>query len=154
MPEASLMTPVGVVTIVESGGCLARVTWRAAEAGSLSPLLRTALGRLEGYFAGEPLAVSDLPLAPAPTAFQARIRTALCTLARGTIITYGALARDLGTSPRAVGTACGRNPLPLFVPCHRVVGAGHQPRGFSGAGGIATQRQLLALESITLAGVR
>ena len=60
--------------------------------------------------------------------------------------TYADLARDLGTAPRAVGTACARNPLPILVPCHRVVGTDRELHGFSFPGGIDTKRSLLILE--------
>jgi methylated-DNA-[protein]-cysteine S-methyltransferase len=60
--------------------------------------------------------------------------------------TYGAIAAKLGASARAVGTACGRNPLPIIVPCHRVVAAGGRLGGYSGAGGLDTKSSLLRLE--------
>ncbi|WP_297527426.1 methylated-DNA--[protein]-cysteine S-methyltransferase [Thiohalobacter sp.] len=72
-------------------------------------------------------------LAAAPTAFQARVRAALLAIPPGQTRTYGELAAVLGSAPRAVGQACRRNPLPLFVPCHRVVAA-------DGAGGFGGHR--------------
>ncbi len=77
----------------------------------------------------------DLPLAPAPTPFQRRFRAALCAVPVGEVITYGELARQLASAPRAVGNACGANPIAIVVPCHRVVAAngiggyGRDPEG-------------------------
>jgi methylated-DNA-[protein]-cysteine S-methyltransferase len=73
----------------------------------------------------------DLPLAPAPTAFQARVRRGMLRIPAGRTLTYGELARRLASSARAVGGACRGNPLPVVVPCHRVVGA-NGPGGFMG----------------------
>ncbi len=81
----------------------------------------------------DPSAPAALPRAPAPTPFQARLREALLAIPIGETRTYGALARQLGSSARAVGAACRANPLPLLVPCHRVVAA-------DGPGGYAGQR--------------
>lgn len=66
----------------------------------------------------------DLPLRPAGTAFQQRVWQAISAIPRGEVRTYGELARPLRSAPRAVGQACGANPYPLVVPCHRVVAAG------------------------------
>ena len=64
----------------------------------------------------------------------------------GSTSTYGALADGLGSSPRAVGQACGANPIPIVIPCHRVLGAGGNPGGYSGGAGLDTKLALLALE--------
>lgn len=79
----------------------------------------------------DPAEVHGLPMVTAPTAFQQRLRAALLSIPPGSTATYGELARRLGTSPRAVGAGCRANPLPLLVPCHRVVAA----RGSGGFGG-------------------
>lgn len=84
--------------------------------------------QLEAYWAN-PLHVFDLRLAPAGTPFQLRVWQALLQIPAGAPTTYGALAQQLGTAARAVGQACGSNPLPLVVPCHRVVAA-HGLGGF------------------------
>ncbi len=99
---------------------------------------------LERYFAGE-REEFDLPLAPAGTGFERRVWAALRTIAYGQTRTYGAIGRLAGGSPRAVGQAAGRNPIPIIIPCHRVVAAGDLG-GFSAPGGIAAKRALLALE--------
>jgi methylated-DNA-[protein]-cysteine S-methyltransferase len=70
---------------------------------------------------------------------------------RGATRTYGEIARAIGSSPRAVGTACGRNPIPVIIPCHRILAAHGGIGGYSGAGGTETKRRLLALEGAMLA---
>jgi methylated-DNA-[protein]-cysteine S-methyltransferase len=69
----------------------------------------------------------------------------------GETATYGGMAMALASGPRAVGMACGRNPLPIVVPCHRVLAAGGKLGGFSAYGGTTTKQKLLALEGVTLA---
>ncbi|CAK0774562.1 Methylated-DNA--protein-cysteine methyltransferase [Gammaproteobacteria bacterium] len=87
---------------------------------------------LHAYFA-DPLSPCDLPLAGRGTPFQHRVWEALRTIPPGQVLTYGNLAQQLGTSARAVGGACGANPVPIVVPCHRVVAA-NSLGGYGGAG--------------------
>ena len=97
----------------------------------------------------------DLPLAPAPTPFQRRFRATLCAVPVGETITYGELARQLASAPRAVGNACGANPLAIVVPCHRVVaanGIGGYGRDPEGGTAVEYKRWLLNRER-ELAGV-
>ena len=101
---------------------------------------RTQLGE---YFAGERRAF-ELPLDPRGTAFQLRVWSALLQIPYGTTRAYGALARELGTGPRAVGLANGRNPLSIVVPCHRLVGGAGALTGYGG--GLERKRFLLDLE--------
>ncbi|RMG28843.1 MAG: methylated-DNA--[protein]-cysteine S-methyltransferase [Gammaproteobacteria bacterium] len=106
-----------------------------------------AAAALQAWFR-DPRWVVLPPLAPAPTPFQARVRSALLAIPCGETRTYGALARALGTSPRALGQACRANPVPILVPCHRVVAAGGVG-GYAGATGgwhLRVKRRLLALE--------
>ncbi len=96
----------------------------------------------------------DLPLSPAPTPFQRRVRAELLAIPPGQTTTYGALAKALGTAPRAVGGACRANPVPLAVPCHRVVAASGIG-GFSGESAgpwPAFKEWLLAREGAVCAG--
>jgi methylated-DNA-[protein]-cysteine S-methyltransferase len=104
-----------------------------------------AFRQLQAYFAGE-LTRFDLPLRFAGTAFQNKVWTALCGIPYGETISYGALASRIGkpTASRAVGGANGANPLPIVVPCHRVIGSDKSLTGFGG--GIEIKRYLLALE--------
>lgn len=82
-----------------------------------------------------------------PDGITGDVMAAMTEIPYGETRTYGDLASDLGTSPIAVGQACGRNPVPLIVPCHRVVGSDGGLRGYSAADGVATKRRLLDLEA-------
>lgn len=106
--------------------------------------LRAARAWVEAYFAGRRPDPAAVPLAPRGTAFQRRVWALLRGIAYGETVTYGELARRLGTSPRAVGGAVGRNPISLIVPCHRVVGADGALTGY--AGGLDRKTFLLRLE--------
>ena len=104
-----------------------------------------ATAQLKAYFAGE-LREFDLPLAPEGTPFQQTVWQALQTIPYGTTATYGELAAGIGkpTASRAVGAANGRNPLPIIIPCHRVIGANGKLTGFRG--GLRFTEALLELE--------
>ena len=82
-----------------------------------------------------------------PDGVLGEVMAAMCDIPYGETRTYGTLASTLETSPIAVGQACGRNPAPLVVPCHRVVGTDGQLKGYSAADGVETKRRLLALET-------
>lgn len=101
-----------------------------AERAATHPLAAETVRQLAAW-ADDPDFRFTLPLAPAPTPFQRRFREALCAVPPGEVRTYGQLAAVLASAPRAVGGACRANPLPLVVPCHRVVGAD----GIGGYGG-------------------
>jgi methylated-DNA-[protein]-cysteine S-methyltransferase len=111
-----------------------------------SPPLDEARRQLEAYFAGE-LRDFDLPLAPEGSEFQLRVWEQLRAIPYGETISYGELARRVGdpAAARAVGLANGRNPLPVIVPCHRVIGADGSLTGFGG--GLERKRRLLELEA-------
>ena len=111
----------------------------------MSSLLIETARQLEAYFDGE-IKLFSLPLAPAGTAFQRRIWRAVHGIPYGATTTYGAIATAWGTSPRAVAFACAHNPLPIIVPCHRVIGAGGALTGYSAGEGIVTKAALLRLE--------
>ena len=109
------------------------------------PLLDATAAQLDAYFAGVRIAF-DLPLAPEGTEFQRTVWHALATIPYGETISYAALAERIGkpAAVRAVGAANGRNPLPIVLPCHRVIGADGALTGFGG--GLPTKRFLLELE--------
>ena len=109
--------------------------------------------QLAAYFAGR-LTAFDLPLAPQGTPFQRRVWDELRRVPHGQTVSYGELARRIGspTACRAVGAANGRNPLCIIVPCHRVVGANGKLIGY--AGGMPRKEALLALERGTLISVQ
>jgi methylated-DNA-[protein]-cysteine S-methyltransferase len=150
LPQLSLHSPVGDLTLTEEDGAIVAVDWGWVEEQTASPLLAEARQQLQAYFDGDRLAF-DLPLAPAGTAYQRRVWQALCDIPPGVTRTYADIARAVGGSPRAVGGANGRNPIPIVIPCHRVVattGIG----GYSGGDGLPTKRFLLALENAGQAG--
>ncbi len=115
--------------------------WREGD----SPLLRRAREQLDEYFAGHRRDF-DLPLSPQGTAFQREVWTTLASIPYGGTISYAQLAARVGrpTAMRAVGAANGRNPLPIVLPCHRVIGADGSLTGFGG--GLPTKQYLLKLE--------
>jgi methylated-DNA-[protein]-cysteine S-methyltransferase len=101
--------------------------------------------QLEAYFAGD-LTEFELPLAPRTTPFQGRVLAELRKVPYGSTVSYGELARRVGNpkASRAVGLANGRNPIPIVIPCHRVIGADGSLTGYGG--GLDIKRRLLALE--------
>jgi methylated-DNA-[protein]-cysteine S-methyltransferase len=101
--------------------------------------------QLDEYFAGTRTRF-DLPLAPHGSAFEQALWQRLTEIPYGTTTTYGELARELGSAPRAVGRANGRNPISIIVPCHRVIGANGSLTGY--AGGLATKQRLLSHEGL------
>lgn len=151
--DAALRTPIGWVGIRVARGAIVAVDMvgrrPAMSAGAASGLAGQAAEALQRYFATAELPV-DLPLVPAGTPFQRRVWQRLQRIPRGRTVTYGELARELGTSARAIGGACRANPLPLLIPCHRVVAQGGLG-GYSGERGGAwadTKRWLLRHEGV------
>ena len=145
MPSLSLHSPLGPLTLREEGGALIAIDWGRSYEQDGSDLLASARDQLTAYFDGD-LTDFDLPLAPAGTTFQQRVWAAMRAIPYGEVRTYGDIAGLLQSAPRAVGTACGRNPLPIVIPCHRIVGANGALTGYTGDGGLATKRFLLDLE--------
>jgi methylated-DNA-[protein]-cysteine S-methyltransferase len=151
MTDACIVgTPVGRVRIEAARGAITVLAWTDEALSSPSTdLLRSATKQLEEYFAGSRERF-DLPLAPSGTDHQKKVWQAMCDIPQGALRTYGDIADEIGSSARAVGTACGKNPIPIIVPCHRIVAAGGGIGGYSGRGGTATKRQLLDLEGVRL----
>lgn len=150
MPSLSIASPIGRLTIEEAGDQIVAIRWEEdgpagdASLGNGSPLLAEAAHQLAAYFAGK-LARFELPLAPSGSPFESRVWAAMQQIPYGETRSYGDLAAAVRTAPRAVGRACGRNPIPVVIPCHRVLakaGLG----GYSGSGGLWTKQRLLALE--------
>ena len=144
MPSLSIPSPVGQLTIDESDGAIVAIRWSDVPAGNGSPLLAEAARQLSAYF-DRGLSRFDLPLAPAGSPFEARVWVAMQAIPYGETRCYGDLAHTVGSAPRAVGRACGKNPIPIIIPCHRVLAKGGLG-GYSGQGGLATKQHLLALE--------
>ncbi len=143
-------SPIGELTLCSDGQSLTGLTMEGqAIPGEAQPqelpLFQSVRTWLDSYFQGEPLPI-DFPLAPAGTAFQKRIWEMLLTIPYGETTTYGAIAEQLSAtmSPQAVGSAVGRNPISIVIPCHRVVGARGELIGY--AGGLKRKEWLLSHE--------
>jgi methylated-DNA-[protein]-cysteine S-methyltransferase len=152
MHRAVVDTPIGPVGLVASDTAVSAVLFdgRRVRAEGASPILDEAARQLRAYFAGD-LVSFDLPLELHGTEFQRRCWLALATIPYGQTVSYGEQARRLGLgadAARAVGAANGRNPLPIVLPCHRVIGADGSLTGFGG--GLDVKRYLLEHEGALL----
>jgi methylated-DNA-[protein]-cysteine S-methyltransferase len=136
-------SPFGPLTLLAEDGAVTGLRWGQGP-DSADPLLAEAAGQIAAYFAGR-LRRFDLPLAPRVSDFQKGFLAALSAIPFGETRTYGALARQFGISAQAAGQACGANPIPIIIPCHRVLGAASLG-GFSAPGGVETKVALLRLE--------
>lgn len=150
--QITVPSPVGALTLRERDGRLVSVSWVDADdapADLETPLLLTAAHQLNAYFYCG-LREFDLPLAPAGSNFEHAVWDAMLRIPYGRTRSYGEIARDIGGEARAVGGACGSNPIPIIIPCHRVLAADGRSGGYSGRGGTETKHFLLALEGATL----
>lgn len=147
MIRAGMVGPFGPVALVERDGVLLGVEWRLPEVTGDSPLLREGLSQLRAYFDGR-LARFDLPM-DWGTGLNEGVRRAMAAIPYGETRTYGQIAKAVGAPAQAVGQACGANPLPILIPCHRVTGTGWFG-GFSAPGGVETKAALLRHEGALL----
>ena len=149
LARTSMASPIGELTILATDDAVVAIRWDHepfdvrlttdvvdVEHGRHA-VLDEAVRQLDEYFAGERLEF-ELPLEPNGTPFQRQAWTALCTIPYGETISYGEQARRLGdrNKSRAVGAANGKNPIPIVVPCHRVIGANGHLTGFGGGLGV------------------
>ncbi|MCU4653216.1 methylated-DNA--[protein]-cysteine S-methyltransferase [Roseibacterium sp. SDUM158016] len=144
MTRAGLDTPVGPVWVEARDGLIVASGWGPASHETEDPTLAEALRQCDEYFTGSRKAF-DLPLAHGRSGLQGQVLDALAAIPFGETRTYGDLARDLGAPAQAIGQACGANPLPILIPCHRVLGAATLG-GFSAPGGVETKVALLRHE--------
>jgi methylated-DNA-[protein]-cysteine S-methyltransferase len=154
MYRTTMPSPVGELTLVADDTALRTISWNTDEYGrdidgdvvdvanDEHPMLALATHQLEEYFDGSRTEF-DVPLAPEGTPFQQQVWSVLRSIPFGATMTYGEQASLLGdrNRARAVGAANGRNPIPIIVPCHRVVGSNGHLTGFGG--GIAAKAWLL-----------
>jgi methylated-DNA-[protein]-cysteine S-methyltransferase len=152
MAQTVVDSPIGPLGLIASDKALEGVLFdgRKLRSDGRSPVLHEAAHQLDAYFEGE-LVAFDLPLALTGTDFQRRCWLALATIPYGQTVSYGEQARRLGLGSdraRAVGAANGANPLPIVLPCHRVVGADGSLTGFGG--GLHVKRFLLEHEGALL----
>ena len=142
-------TPIGKITITEEDGAIIALDFGAEIASSLqeTPLLQQASTELAEFFAGERKNFA-LPLRPAGTAFQQKVWAALLEIPYGQTRSYGQIAAAIGNGKacRAVGMANHRNPIPILIPCHRVIGSDGSLTGYGG--GMEIKRILLDMEKI------
>lgn len=144
MPAIAVDSPIGRLGIAERGGAVTRITWSLPAQDEPTSLLAEAARQLAAYFAGE-LTRFDVPLDPGGNDLERQVFDAMRAIPYGETRTYGDIARDLGTYGQPVGQACGANPIPVIIPCHRVLSVSGLG-GYSGQGGIETKIALLKLE--------
>lgn len=141
---SSLLTPLGWVSAFSTGDAIVRLSWGRVTGLGASELTRAAKSQLQAYF-DHKLENFDLPLEPPGSEAQKNACHLMSDIKFGDTRTYGDLARDLGVSAQAMGQLCGRNPIPILIPCHRVLSATGLG-GFSGDGGVETKVWLLRHE--------
>lgn len=147
MIRAGMVGPFGPVTLVEREGLLVGLEWRLPEVSWDTPLLTEGLAQLRAYFDGR-LTRFDLAL-DWGVGLNADVRRAMAAIPHGETRTYGQIAKAVGAPAQGVGQACGANPLPIIIPCHRVTGTGWFG-GFSAPGGVETKAALLRHEGALL----
>ena len=154
MPRETVIvaSPLGSLAIAAAGDAIVTLDWVDSEpdtTSAQSPLLTEAASQLTAYFAerGFPF---DLPLAPAGTPVDRAVWDEMLKTPSGAVKTYGDVAKATDHPAQAVGAACGRNPIPIIIPCHRIVGAGGRMTGYSGKGGVETKQWLLRHEGALL----
>ena len=143
--RASFASPLGQITVTEEDGAIAALRWGdAGVSADPTPLLHEAGQQLTAYFENR-LTRFDLPMSFPASPFLHGVIEAMLAIRHGETITYGDIAGYVQGSAQAVGNACGANPIPILIPCHRVLGA-NSLGGFSGHGGVESKVFLLRLE--------
>ena len=145
MSGCDLSSPFGDLHLSAGPDAITGLGWGQRGVEGRDPVLLAAVDQLDAYFAGA-LETFDLPLQVQGSAFQVAVCDAMRAIPFGETRTYGQIADALGVTPQAVGQACGANPIPILIPCHRVMGANGRLVGFSGAGGVETKVALLRHE--------
>lgn len=149
--QARLATPFAVLGIVTDGAALIAIDFLPAGTPELGPqdaVAAKTCAQLRAYLADSRF-VFDLPLAPGGTPFRSQVWQALQQIPSGRTLSYGELARQLHSAPRAIGQACGANPIPVVIPCHRVLARNGLGGFMNSTGGdpLAIKRWLLQHES-------
>jgi len=139
-----LHSPIGDLTVSEEAGQIVALDWGWGRDQTATPLLLRAKTALHDYFDGAPLP-EDLPLNPGGSSYRKRVWQVLRQIPAGHTRSYMQIARLAGGCPRSVGGANAANPIAIFIPCHRVVGATGLG-GYTGGDGLPTKQKLLALE--------
>lgn len=142
---ATFDSPIGLLTVSEEDGNITALDWGAqGRCGTPTPLLIEAGAQLDAYFAHR-LERFDLPISCVSSPFLHGVMEALFSIPYGKTKTYGDIADYVRGSPQAVGRACASNPVPILIPCHRVLGV-KTLGGYSGRGGVETKIWLLKHE--------
>ena len=144
--QIDVSSPFGPLCITAKNGAITALSWGHSVAGATPDcgVLSEAAQQLEAYFDGD-LKNFDLPLYVEGSDFQRAVCAAMSAIAFGDTRTYGDIAKQLNAPAQAVGQACGGNPIPIIIPCHRVLAA-TVLGGFSAAGGVETKVALLRHE--------
>jgi methylated-DNA-[protein]-cysteine S-methyltransferase len=142
----TMESPVGLLAIHMTGDAITALDWVDSENSPPdTPNQIEATRQLAAYFAGD-LQNFTLPLTPEGTVHQKKVWAEMSKVPFGDLRTYGDLAQTISSGAQAVGNACSKNPIPIIVPCHRIIAAGGGIGGYSGRGGIVTKQILLTLE--------
>lgn len=144
MLQRSVHTQFGDLTLSEEEGMIVALSWGKSTRQDSSVMLNQAAEQLLAYDARQ-LKAFDLPLRVSGSQTQQAVCREISAIPFGYTLTYGEIAQKLGISPQVVGQACGGNPIPIIIPCHRVMGT-RGLTGFSGAGGVETKVALLRHE--------
>ncbi len=150
MAVLSMHSPVGDLTLFAEDDAIVALEWGWGSLQEPSALLHQTKAALDAYFDGDAPLPTDLPLNPAGTPYRQKVWAALRAIAHGQSSSYAALAKTAGGSARSIGGANAANPIPILIPCHRVL-ATSGIGGYSGGDGLETKRLLLALETRTQA---
>ncbi|MEM8774270.1 MAG: methylated-DNA--[protein]-cysteine S-methyltransferase [Pseudomonadota bacterium] len=142
--SATVSTPIGPLCVMSNGEAIVKLSWQSGGDADGRPELDEAVAQLEAYFEGR-LQNFDLPLLVNGSDFQRQVCDAMSAIPFGETLTYGDIAKQTASPAQAVGTACGANPIPVIIPCHRVLAA-NGLGGYSGSGGIETKVWLLRHE--------
>lgn len=145
MPLLSFNSPIGPLTVHEQRGAITKLSWERETNRDVSPLLFETKNQIQEYLNGTRTNF-NLPQKPYGSEFQLRVWQEVAKIPYGQTASYRDLASKLSSSPRPVGTACGKNPIPIIIPCHRIIAKTGHLTGYSGRGGLDTKRLLLKLE--------
>ena len=145
----SINTPIGIIGILEKNKRILSVHWTDKIIKPTSPMLIETLDKVKNYFSNK-IGFYSIPIDLKKTKLQIKILKTIMDIPFGNFYTYGSLAKKLNIHPRVVGHACSINPLPLIIPCHRVLRSDKKLGGYSYGNGIETKRWLLNHENIKL----
>ena len=151
MRSLSFNSPIGPLTVHEQRGTITNLSWGRETDRDVSSLLIETEKQVQEYLNGTRTNF-DLPKKPYGSEFQLRVWREIAKIPYGQTASYRDLALKLSSSPRPVGTACGKNPIPIIIPCHRIIAKTGHLTGYSGGGGLDTKRLLLKLEKKLCSG--